>query len=127
MFERLLVERAGIGEREIEELGEVHARAGSYRRSVAGKAARARKSDTEQSQELAQAEAPVEAPAHPPEPIVESRQPGEGEPRPVRPSPAEPGSSPSPERSEEAYRQLRIDWQRHAARAERAGMSPFDL
>ena len=33
-FDRLLAERAGIGEREIEELGEVHARAGRYLRSV---------------------------------------------------------------------------------------------
>ena len=127
VFERLLAERAGVGEREIEELGEVHARAGSYRRSVAGKAARARQTDTEQSQELAQADASVETPARPPERVAESRQPGEEEPRPVRPVPAEPESSPAPEHSEEAYRQLRIDWQRHAARAERSGVSPFDL
>ena len=71
--------------------------------------------------------APVETPARPPEPVAEARQPGEGEPRPGRPIPTEPESSPSPEHSEEAYRQLRIDWQRHAARAERSGMSPFDL
>ena len=63
VFERLLAERAGIGQREIEEFGEVHARAGSYRRSVAGKAARTPQTDTEQSQELAQADAPVETPA----------------------------------------------------------------
>ena len=127
VFERLLAERAGIGEREIEELGQVHARAGSYRRSVAGKAARAPQTETEQSQELAQTEAPAETRVRPPEPVAEARQPGEGEPRPLRPSPAEPGGSPSPEYSEEAYRQLRIDWQRHAARAERSGISPFDL
>ncbi len=57
VFEHLLAERAGIAEREIAELEEVHARAGSYRRSVAGKAARAPQTDTEQSQELAQADA----------------------------------------------------------------------
>ena len=127
VFERLLAERAGIGVREVEELREVYARAGSYRRSVAGKAARARQTDTEQSQELAQVEVPVETPARPPKPVTETRQPGEGEPRPIRPAPAQPESSPSPAHSEEAYRQLRIDWQRHAARAERAGISPFDL
>ena len=127
VFERLLEERAGIGEREIAELGEVHARAGTYRRSVAGKAARSRQTDAERTQELAQAHAPVETPARPPEPVAESRQPGEGEPRPVRPIPAELEVTPTPEHSEEAYRQLRIDWQRHAARAERSGMSPFDL
>ena len=127
VFERLLAERAGIGQREIEELGEVHARAGSYRRSVAGRAAHARQTDTEQSQALAQADAPVETPARSPERVAESRHPAEGAPRPVRPTSAEPESDPSPEHSEEAYRQLRIDWQRHAAWAERSGMSPFDL
>ena len=45
----------------------------------------------------------------------------------VRPISTEPEASASREHSEEAYRQLRIDWQRHAARAERSGMSPFDL
>ena len=105
----------------------MHARAGSYRRSIAGKAASTQQTDTEQSQELAQADAPAEMPIRPPERTAEARQPGEGEPRPVRPAPAEPDVSPSPEHSEEPYRQLRIDWQRHAARAERSGMSPFDL
>ena len=127
VYERLLAERAGIGEGELQELREVHARAGSYRRSVVGKAARERQSETERSQVPAQAEVPVETPASPPEPVAEARQPGEGEPRPVRPIPAEPDASPSREHSEEAYRQLRIDWQRHAARAERSGMSPFEL
>ena len=41
VFERLLAERAGIGQGEIEELGEVHARAGRYLRSVKAKAAHA--------------------------------------------------------------------------------------
>ena len=40
-FERLLAERAGIGEAEIEELAEVHARAGGYRRSVQTRTSRA--------------------------------------------------------------------------------------
>ena len=127
LYERLLAERAGIGRREIEELGEVHARAGSYRRSVAGKAAPAQQTDTDRSQELAQADAPVETPAGPAEHVAEAQQPVEADPRPVRPVPAEPDASPSREQSEEAYRQLRIDWQRHAARAERSGVSPFDL
>lgn len=45
----------------------------------------------------------------------------------VRPISAEPDVSSTPEHSEEAYRQLRIDWQRHVAQAERSGMFPFDL
>ena len=47
VFERLLAERAGIGEGEIEELREQHARAGKYLRSVAGKAAHAARRDVD--------------------------------------------------------------------------------
>ena len=39
VFERLLAERAGIGQGEIEEFGQVHARAGRYLRSVKARAA----------------------------------------------------------------------------------------
>ena len=45
VFERLLAERAGIGEGEIEELGQVHARAGRYLRSVKARAAHAARQD----------------------------------------------------------------------------------
>ena len=45
VFERLLAKRAGIGEREITELGELHARAGRYLRSIRGKAAHAARQD----------------------------------------------------------------------------------
>ena len=47
VFERLLAERAGIGRDEIEELGQVHARAGSYMRSVRARAAHAARQDAE--------------------------------------------------------------------------------
>ena len=47
VFERLLAERAGIGQGEIEELGQVHARAGSYMRSVKARAAHAARQDAE--------------------------------------------------------------------------------
>ena len=47
VFERLLAERVGIGQCEIEEFGEVHARAGSYRRFIVGKAVRSQETDTE--------------------------------------------------------------------------------
>ena len=46
-FQRLLAERAGIGEGALEELREVHARAGRYRRSVAGKTAHGARQDAE--------------------------------------------------------------------------------
>ena len=45
VFERLLAERAGIGQGEIEELGQVHARAGRYLRSVKARAAHAARQD----------------------------------------------------------------------------------
>ena len=44
-FERILVERAGIGGREIEELREQHARAGRYLRSVGMKASQVARQD----------------------------------------------------------------------------------
>ena len=47
VFERLLAERAGIGQGEIEEFGQVHARAGSYMRSVKARAAHAARQDAE--------------------------------------------------------------------------------
>ena len=47
VFERLLAERAGIGEGQIEELAEVHARAGRYLRSAVSKAAHAARQDAE--------------------------------------------------------------------------------
>ena len=45
VFERLLSERAGIGEREIEELREQHSRAGKYLRSVKAKVSHAARRD----------------------------------------------------------------------------------
>ena len=45
VFERLLAERAGIGQGEIDELSQVHARAGRYLRSVKARAAHAARQD----------------------------------------------------------------------------------
>ena len=45
VFERLLVERAGIGEREIKALGKVHVRAGRHLRSVKARTAHAARQD----------------------------------------------------------------------------------
>ena len=45
VFERLLAERAGIAQGDIEELGQVHARAGRYLRSVKARAAHAARQD----------------------------------------------------------------------------------
>ena len=70
VYERLLTERAGIGRREIEQLGEVHARAGSYLRSVSARAAsRARHSvppDEARTETVV-----VDAPTYSPEPPLD--------------------------------------------------------
>ena len=47
VFGRLLVESAGIGEDDLDELAHVHTRAGTYRRSVARKVALARRTGPE--------------------------------------------------------------------------------
>ncbi len=119
VFERLLAERAGIGQGEIDELGDVYARAGRYRRSVAGKAAQVRRSQPERSQEAQEArsaeksvETEARPPAHPPK-------------RPAATGQAN-NTVPSPLSGVE-YRLLRLNWNLHRARAERAGISPYDL
>ena len=121
VFERLLADRAGIGRGELEELADVHARAGRYMRSAAGKAVHAARQVPEH-EETGLAEAIAAGTTAP----AEASTP-EDETVPVRPS-AEPRSAlPESETSEAAYRQLRIDWRRHVGRAQQAGMSPFDL
>ena len=65
LFERLLAERAGIGQGEMEELGQVHARAGRYLRSVKARATHAVRQDIRAEQagivEVAAAETAVPA------------------------------------------------------------------
>ena len=121
VFERLLAERAGIGKGEIEELAEVHARAGRYLRSAVSKAAHAVPQDAKH-EEVGLAEAiaaEISAPAAEPAP--------EDGTVPFRPSAERQSDLPASEHSEAAYRQLRFDWRRHVGRSERAGMSAFDL
>ena len=70
VFERLLAERAGVGKSELQELRDVHARAGSYLRSVSARTASAARHAT--SAEEARGETVVvDAPAHTPEPPVD--------------------------------------------------------
>ncbi len=139
VFERLLAERAGIGQSELDELGDVYARAGSYRRSAAGKAAQARRTEPERSQEPTRTQAPVEAPARPPERLQEAQEarPAEKSVETEARPPARPPKRPAAtgQAGEEAslpvsrteYSNLRLDWNLHRARAERAGISLYDL
>ena len=115
-YQRLLADRAGIGERDLEELREVHARAGRYRRSAAGRAAQDRQGErvAERSQEREPArEKGIDA----------------AEAASVRPPAGEParGRTQAPELSQAAYRRLRREWQEHLRQAERQGVHPFDL
>ena len=113
VFERLLAERAGIGEGEIEELREQHARAGKYLRSVAGKAAHAARQDAEPEETgiIEVIASGSTAPA--PEPPIEQHAP---------PRPAE-AVAPDQERVATPdwrvlYRELQRDWNDLVARAE---------
>ena len=139
-FERLLSERAGIGEGELQELRDVHARAGSYLRSAAARAAHARQgAETESEQarrnaerapEPTQRSAPAAAETAPPDPPAAqtSRDTG-ADAAPVRPAAEAPSRSeaPGPDLSRAAYRWLRRDWGAHLGRAESQGEHRFDL
>ncbi len=112
-FERLLAERAGIGEGEIEELREQHARAGKYLRSVAGKAAHAARQDAEREEAgvVEAIAAGTTAPAA--EPPVEERA----------PLPPAEAAAPGPESDAmphwgTLYKDLQRDWNALVARAE---------
>ena len=140
-FERLLSERAGIGDSELQELREVHARAGSYLRSTAARAAHAARQDAEaenqraraepgREPELAQRTAPVAAEiAHPDPPAAQTSQDTGRKTAPVSPATEAPARSetPGPDLSRAAYRRLRRDWQAHLDRAERQDEHRFDL
>ena len=128
VFERLLAERAGIGEGKIEELRQQHARAGKYLRSVKVKASHAARQEADRSHEPKGTDTSVETQtAIPMEQVAETRQTREDEPVPVPPSVEDRDSFPASEHSEAAYRQLRRDWRAHVHRTERSGRSPFDL
>ena len=136
VFERLLVERASMGHGELDELGQVYARAGSYRRSASGKAAHARRLEPERPEEPQRTQASVEATARPQErsQVAEeasrAERPAETPARPPkRPAAAEPARSeaPGPDLSQAAWRRLRHDWRMHLLRAARQGEHRFEL
>ena len=140
VFERLLSERAGIGDGEMQELREVHARAGSYLRSAAARAAHARQDmegaseqarrDAERAPERAQTNASAATEiAQPDRPAAQTSRDTGADADPVRPAAEAPARSeaPGPDLSQAAYRRLRRDWQAHLDRAERQGEHRFDL
>ena len=141
VFQRLLSERAGIGEGDLRELREVHARAGSYLRSAAARAARAALQEADGESETARrgADRPLEdaqqdassaAPTpRPDRPAAETGQDAVRETAPVPRAAEAPARSeaPGPDLSQAAYRRLRLDWRAHLRRAEREGTHRFDL
>ena len=113
VFERLLAERAGIGEGEIEEFRKQHTRAGKYLRSVTARAAhRARQDAPREEAKLVEAVAAgIAAPAA--DPVPEESLP---------PRPSE-SATPDPERDappdwQTLYRELQRDWNDLVARSE---------
>ena len=104
VFERLLAERAGIGERELQELREVHARAGKYLRSASARTASAAR-QAAQPEEARTETIVVDVPAYSPEPPVD-------EVAQIQPSdPAAPDRRHDAEPTWEAlYDQLERDW-----------------
>ena len=113
VFERLLAERAGIGEREIEEIREQHSRAGKYLRSVKAKASHAARQD-----------APHEEPR-----IVEAIASGTAapavQPVPDQHTPHHPTEETAPDPDPDAppdwrtlYQELKRDWNDLVARSE---------
>ena len=112
-FERLLAERAGIGEDEIEELADVHARAGGYLRSVTARASHAARQDAprEESVLIQPIAAGTAAPA--------------AEPAPERHAPSRSLEEVAPDTDRDArpdwrtlYDELQQDWNDLVARAE---------
>ena len=139
-FERLLSERAGIGEGELRELREVHARAGSYLRSVTARTTHRTRQDAEGESEQARRDAeqttgpaPQNASAaesaHSDRPAAQSSQDAGRENAPVPPATEAPARNevPGPDLSQAAYSQLRHDWRMHLFRAAREGVHRFDL
>ena len=149
-FERLLSERAGIGDGELRELREVHARAGSYLRSAAARAAHARQNtegaseqvrqdteteseqarrDAERAPEPARQTASAAETAPPDPPAAQTSRNTGADAAPVGPTAEAPARSeaPGPDVSRAAYRWLRRDWQAHLDRAGRQGEHRFDL
>jgi hypothetical protein len=148
VFDRLLAERAGIGEGELRELRDVHARAGGYLRSAAARAAHARQAAprrTQAEEEASRTVEPLETAERPPEDVRQSVPAAEPTARPERPAarkrqdagketaPVQTAAeAPAPrvtamDPSQVAWRRLRRNWRAHLRRAESEGVHRFEL
>ena len=123
VFERLLTERAGIGQGEIEELRNQHARAGKYLRSVSARAAHRARQDAER-QDAQRQDAPREE-AQIAEAIADGIAAPATEPAPEETLPphTSDAAAPGPEREDSPdwrtlYGELQRDWNDLVQRAE---------
>ena len=156
VFGRLLSKRAGIGDGELQELRDVHARAGSYLRSVTARTAHAARQEAAQQREAPRQDADGEserarrdekrapeparhdasATAEAAGPDRTAAQTGQDTGRETAPVPPEaelPARGETPkDLSQAAWRRLsgtsvRRDWRAHLFRAESEGVHRFDL
>ena len=128
VFERLLAERAGIAQGDIEELGQVHARAGRYLRSVKARAAHAARqhapAEVAAVGEIVAAEAAATVAETADEAAAEAVREELASPRPAGARPpaaasADPEADAAPD-WRTLYRDLQRDWNDLASRAEDA-------
>ncbi len=116
IFERLLAERAGIGQGELEELREVHARARKYLRSVSARTTSATR-QAAQPEEARTGIVAADAPAHVPESTVDEH----AKVQPSQPAAPDPRHDTEPT-WETLYDRLERDWNEHVTVANRAGL-----
>ena len=121
-YERLLGERAGIGKQDLDEFEALHTRAGKYRRVVMLKTARTLREENARKQDEGRVHTlPSEQPV-----VVETMPrttPSTAVMQPDTPAQAQPDSAEAPRQdAREAYEALNRDWDRHLARADRAGI-----
>ena len=121
-FERLLGERAGIGQQDLDEFEALHARAGNYRRAAMLKTAQALREEKARKQDEGRVRrAPSERPF-----VVETMPrttPSIAVMQPDTPAQTQPDSAEAARQdAREAYEALNRDWDRHLARADRAGI-----
>ena len=120
-YERLLGERAGIGKQDLDEFEALHARAGKYRHVIMLKTAHALREEKARTQDEGRAHpAPSEKPV-----VVETMPrttPSTAIMQPETPAQTHPDSAEAARQdAREAYEALNRDWDRHLARADRAG------
>ena len=121
-YERLLGERAGIGKQDLDEFEALHARAGKYRRVAMLKTAQALREEKARKQDEGRAH-----PAPSEQPVVVETMPGTTPAaavmEPETPAQTQPDSAEAARQdAREAYEALNRDWDRHLARADRAGI-----